>query len=90
MLARDLQSVIIYDSSGAFAGVRRSGSELPITVDGVTIVIDDVIGSTGLEMKVFTMILMKPRFPECFFLSISMQRSFSLCILGGSWQPAHP
>lgn len=51
MLARDLQSVIIYDSSGAFAGVRRSGSDRPITVDGVKIVIDDVIGSSGLEMK---------------------------------------
>ncbi|MCO5571364.1 hypothetical protein L7F22_025102 [Adiantum nelumboides] len=51
MLARDLQSVIIYDSSGAFVGVRRSGSGLPITVDGVSIVIDDVIGSTGLELK---------------------------------------
>lgn len=52
MLARDLQSVIIYDSSGAFAGVRRSGSDRPIIVDGVKIVIDDVIGSSGLEMKV--------------------------------------
>lgn len=51
MLARDLQSVIIYDSSGAFAGVRRSGSDRPITVDGIKIVIDDIIGSTGLEMK---------------------------------------
>ncbi|KAI5080995.1 hypothetical protein GOP47_0004178 [Adiantum capillus-veneris] len=51
MLARDLQSVIVYDSSGAFVGVRRSGSGRPITVDGVSIIIDDVIGSTGLELK---------------------------------------
>ena len=56
MLARDLQSVVIYDSSGAFVGVRRSGSDRPITIDGVTILIDDIIGSTGLELKVYCLI----------------------------------
>lgn len=51
MLARELHSVVIYDSHGTFVGVRRPGSDRPITVDGVEIVVDDVIGSTGLEIK---------------------------------------
>lgn len=46
-----MDTVTLYDSSGSFAGVRRAGSGKPITVDGVTLVIDDIIGSTGLEIK---------------------------------------
>lgn len=51
ILARDLQSVVLYDQEGKFVGVRRPGSNRPITVDGVNIVVDDAIGSTGLELK---------------------------------------
>eukprot|EP00850_Spirogloea_muscicola_P019131 SM000184S03764 [mRNA] locus=s184:86963:89444:- [translate_table: standard] len=51
ILARDLQSVVVYDSKGDFVGVRRAGSQKPLTVDGATIVIEDIIGSTGLELK---------------------------------------
>lgn len=51
ILARDPQSVVLYDKEGKFAGVRRPGSGKPITVDGVQIIVDEVIGSTGLEMK---------------------------------------
>lgn len=54
MLARDLQSIVIYDQEGKFAGVRRPNSKLPIDVDGTKIVIVDAIGSTGLDMKVTT------------------------------------
>ncbi|TXG64487.1 hypothetical protein EZV62_011481 [Acer yangbiense] len=52
MLARDLQSIVIYDQEGKFAGVRRPSSKLPIEIDGRKIVIVDAIGSTGLELKV--------------------------------------
>ncbi|XAR59518.1 hypothetical protein NMG60_11015379 [Bertholletia excelsa] len=51
MLARDLQSVVLYDQEGKFAGVRRPNSKLPIEIDGTKIVIVDAIGSTGLELK---------------------------------------
>ncbi|CAN6448002.1 unnamed protein product [Victoria cruziana] len=51
MLARDLQSIVLYDQEGKFAGVRRPGSKLPIDIDGVKIVIEDAIGSSGLELK---------------------------------------
>lgn len=51
MIARDPELVTLYDSTGAFAGVRRAGSGKPIVVDGVEIVVDAVVGSTGLEIK---------------------------------------
>ncbi|XP_065857600.1 cytochrome c biogenesis protein CCS1, chloroplastic [Euphorbia lathyris] len=51
MLARDLQSIVIYDQEGKFVGVRRPNSKLPIDIDGTRIVIEDAIGSTGLELK---------------------------------------
>jgi cytochrome c biogenesis protein len=51
VIVRDMDTVTLYDSQGAFAGVRRAGSGKPITVDGVTLVIDDIVGSTGLEIK---------------------------------------
>lgn len=52
MLARDMQSVVLYDQEGKFVGVRRPSSELPIEIDGVRIVVLEAIGSTGLEIKV--------------------------------------
>lgn len=52
MLARDLQSIVLYDKDGKFAGVRRPGSNLPIEIDGLKIVIEDAIGSSGLNLKV--------------------------------------
>lgn len=55
MLARDLQSVILYDKQGKFAGVRRPNSKLPIEIDGTKIVIVDAIGSSGLDLKVSEM-----------------------------------
>lgn len=52
MLARDMQSIVLYDQEGKFVGVRRPNSKLPIEIDGIKIVILDAIGSTGLELKV--------------------------------------
>lgn len=52
MLARDLQSIVLYDQQGKFAGVRRPNSKLPIEIDGTKIVIVDAIGSTGLDLKI--------------------------------------
>lgn len=52
ILARDLQSVVFYDSKGTFMGVRRPDSGKPIEVEGMSIVIDGLVGSTGMEMKV--------------------------------------
>ncbi|XP_020256395.1 cytochrome c biogenesis protein CCS1, chloroplastic [Asparagus officinalis] len=51
MLARDLQSIVLYDQEGKFAGVRRPSSKLPIDIDGIRIVIEDAIGSSGLDLK---------------------------------------
>ncbi|CDO97088.1 unnamed protein product [Coffea canephora] len=51
MLARDLQSIVLYDQQGRFVGVRRPDSKLPIDIDGIKIVIVDAIGSTGLDIK---------------------------------------
>lgn len=51
MLARDLQSIVLYDQEGKFAGIRRPNSKLPIDIDGTKIVILDAIGSTGLDLK---------------------------------------
>ncbi|GAB4853933.1 copper chaperone [Ancistrocladus abbreviatus] len=51
MLARDLQSIVLYDQQGKFVGVRRPNSELPIEIDGTKIVILDAIGSSGLDLK---------------------------------------
>ncbi|KAE9616530.1 putative cytochrome c biogenesis protein Ccs1/CcsB [Lupinus albus] len=51
MLARDLQSIVIYDTEGKFAGVRRPNSKLPININGIEIVIVDAIGSSGLDLK---------------------------------------
>lgn len=52
MLARDLQSIVLYDEEGKFAGVRRPSSKLPIEINGTKIVVEDAIGSTGLDLKV--------------------------------------
>ncbi|KAG6421527.1 hypothetical protein SASPL_118083 [Salvia splendens] len=51
MLARDMQSIVLYDQEGKFAGVRRPNSKLPIEIDDVKIVVLEAIGSTGLELK---------------------------------------
>ncbi|XP_058214049.1 cytochrome c biogenesis protein CCS1, chloroplastic [Rhododendron vialii] len=51
MLARDLQSIVLYDLEGKFAGIRRPNSKLPIDIDGNKIVVVDAIGSTGLDLK---------------------------------------
>ncbi|XP_020096120.1 cytochrome c biogenesis protein CCS1, chloroplastic [Ananas comosus] len=51
MLARDLQSIVLYDQEGKFAGIRRPNSKLPIEIDGMKIVIEDAIGSSGLDLK---------------------------------------
>lgn len=58
MLARDLQSVVLYDLEGKFAGVRRPGSKLPIEIDGIKIVIEEAIGSSGLDLKVWSKFLL--------------------------------
>ncbi|XP_010999381.1 PREDICTED: cytochrome c biogenesis protein CCS1, chloroplastic [Populus euphratica] len=51
MLARDLQSIVLYDQEGKFVGVRRPNSKLPIDINGMKIIIEDAIGSSGLELK---------------------------------------
>lgn len=55
MLARDLQSIVLYDQEGKFVGIRRPSSKLPIEIDGSKIVIVDAIGSSGLDLKVMTL-----------------------------------
>lgn len=65
MLARDFQSIVLYDQQGKFVGVRRPNSKLPIDIDGIRIVIVDAIGSTGLDIKV----------------KIDLPSTFDVCIL---------
>ena len=57
MLARDLQSVVLYDKEGKFVGVRRPGSNLPIEINGSKILIEEAIGSSGLDLKVIILYL---------------------------------
>jgi hypothetical protein len=64
MLARDLQSIVLYDQEGKFVGVRRPNSKLPIDIDSMKIIIEDAIGSSGLELKVWTQ---KSRYSMNFF-----------------------
>jgi cytochrome c biogenesis protein len=51
VLARDLQQVVLYDSEGHFAGVRRPGSGKPQEVEGQWFVIDEILGSSGMQLK---------------------------------------
>lgn len=51
ILARDMQSVAIYDSQGVFVGIRRPDSGKPIMADGMELIIEDMVGATGLELK---------------------------------------
>ena len=51
LLAKDMESVVIYDSAGKFVGVRRPSSQKPIAVDGVDIVIRNIVASSGMELK---------------------------------------
>ncbi|KAH0914128.1 hypothetical protein HID58_028574 [Brassica napus] len=44
-------SALQVSKDGKFAGIRRPNSKLPIEIDGMKIVIEDAIGSTGLELK---------------------------------------
>jgi hypothetical protein len=37
LVARDMQSVVVYDSRGQFVGVRRPGSNKPIEVEGLQV-----------------------------------------------------
>eukprot|EP00890_Picochlorum_soloecismus_P004901 jgi/Picsp_1/5411/NSC_02770-R1_protein len=50
-LAKDFESVIIYDSKGEFVGVRRPTSKKAIQVDGINVVVGDIIGASGMEFK---------------------------------------
>lgn len=51
LLAHDLDTITFYDSKGEFVGVRRAGSGKPIKVEGLDIVVEGIVGSTGLELK---------------------------------------
>lgn len=51
LLARDLQgTLLVYDQEGALSASVRSGGETEI--DGVTLKVLDLIGATGLQIKV--------------------------------------
>ncbi|KAJ6310625.1 hypothetical protein OIU76_015364 [Salix suchowensis] len=58
LMLREYQCLlVIYNPSsfmikkGNLLGVRRPNSKLPIDIDGMTIIIEDAIGSSGLELK---------------------------------------
>ena len=43
--------MVLYKENGEFAGVRRPDSGKTIEVEGVTITVRDLVGATGLELK---------------------------------------
>ena len=50
LLARDLQGTLTaYDTEGNIVSTIRTG--MPLEIEGVTLTVDDVIGSTGLQIK---------------------------------------
>ncbi len=50
LLAQDLQgTLLVYDNEGKLASTLRAGMSIP--VNGVTLFIDEVVGSTGLQIK---------------------------------------
>lgn len=51
VIARDLQSVIFYDKDGQFVGIRRPGTNRPIEINGLEFVVDNMEGSSGLDLK---------------------------------------
>lgn len=51
VLARDLQQVVFYDTKGQFVGVRRPGSGKPLEVSGVTFIVDELVGASGVQLK---------------------------------------
>lgn len=51
LLAQDFQSVVVYDSAGKFVGVRRPGSGKSIEVEGIDIVVQDILGASGMQVK---------------------------------------
>lgn len=51
VLARDMESVVFYDSKGQFVGVRRPGSGKPIEVEGQSFIADRILGSSGVQLK---------------------------------------
>lgn len=52
LVARDLQQVAIYGPDGNFVGVRRPGSNKPIVVGGTEIIVNELRGAAGLDLKV--------------------------------------
>lgn len=50
LLAQDLQgSLMVYDNAGEIVSSVRTG--MPIEVDGVQVTVDELLGSTGLQVK---------------------------------------
>ncbi len=50
LLAQDLQgSLIAYDTKGDLVSSIRTG--MPLEIEGVRIVVDELVGSTGLQVK---------------------------------------
>lgn len=81
MLARDLQSIVLYDLEGKLAGIHRLNSKLPIDIDGNKIVIVDAIGSTGLDLKVMDKVFVFEKISSklfnCLYLRASTFHTFS-------------
>ncbi|MEM9136425.1 MAG: cytochrome c biogenesis protein [Cyanobacteria bacterium P01_F01_bin.42] len=50
LLARDLQGgLTVYDADGKMVTTVRTG--IPVEVEGITLTVNDIIGSTGLQIK---------------------------------------
>ena len=51
VVAKDMQQVYVYGEDGQFVGVRRVTSGKPIEAGGMTLVIEGIEGSTGVQVK---------------------------------------
>lgn len=50
LLARDLQGILtVYDTKGNLVSTIRTG--MPLEVEGIRLTVDEVVGSTGLQIK---------------------------------------
>uniref|UniRef100_A0A7S3B924 ResB-like domain-containing protein n=1 Tax=Prasinoderma singulare TaxID=676789 RepID=A0A7S3B924_9VIRI len=51
VVAKDMQQVFIYGDDGQFVGVRRLASKKPIEAGGMQLVVEGLVGASGVQVK---------------------------------------
>mmetsp|Transcript_7223 Transcript_7223/g.11772 ORF Transcript_7223/g.11772 Transcript_7223/m.11772 type:complete len:605 (+) Transcript_7223:81-1895(+) len=52
LVAKDLKQLVVFNTDGSFAGARTVDSQQPIRVGSLEILLSEIKGSAGLQMKV--------------------------------------